>query len=208
MTNVILYGPPPSSYFRTARMTCIEKKVPHEIQPVDMGTDAHKALHPWKKVPIMKHGDVTLYETAAICRYIDDAFDGPSLVPDTPAARGVMDQWISVLDCYMYDHMIRNYSLQYIFPRGPDGAPDRGVIDKNVPLMNQDFDELEKALNGKEFIAGTLSLADLFFAPVLATTILFPEGKQAIEGRKSVHEFFKRMSDRVSFKEVSPPPPQ
>ena len=29
----------------------------------------------------MRHGDFTLYETTAICRYVDGAFQGPALQP-------------------------------------------------------------------------------------------------------------------------------
>ena len=33
MTNVKLYGPAPSSYVRTARMTLVEKGVDYDLEP-------------------------------------------------------------------------------------------------------------------------------------------------------------------------------
>ena len=129
MTTVTLFGPPQSSYVRTARMTCVEKGIEHQLTPVDLGSDAHRALHPFVKVPVLEHGAVRLYETSAICRYLDEAFGGPSLTPREPQARALMDQWISVVDCYLYRDLIKDYVLQYIFPRGADGRPNRAVID-------------------------------------------------------------------------------
>jgi glutathione S-transferase len=35
------------------------------------------AVHPLGKIPALRHGDVTLAESRAICFYIDHAFGGP-----------------------------------------------------------------------------------------------------------------------------------
>ena len=78
MSNVKIYGPAPSSYVRTTRMALVEKGVDYELLPIEFGSDAHRALHPYAKVPILEHGDVRLYETQAILRYIDARFDGPA----------------------------------------------------------------------------------------------------------------------------------
>src|SRR5262245_1882390 len=100
MAEIIIYGVPQSSYVRTVLFTCGEKSVPHRLEPIQLHSDAHLALHPWRRVPIMRHGDVQLFETSAIVRYIDEAFPGPALTPDTPVERGVMEQWISAINSY------------------------------------------------------------------------------------------------------------
>jgi glutathione S-transferase len=205
MSILTIYGPQPSSYVRTARMTCIEKGVEHELQPIELGGEPHHRLHPWGKVPILEHGSVRLFETSAICRYIDDTFGGPALTPRDATGRAVMEQWISALNCYFYDDLIRSFALQYIFPRGADGAPNREVIDRAVPLMHRDLDALEKGLSGNAWLAGeTFSLADAFYAPVLFTASLFPEGQQAIASRSNVQRYLERLIDRPSFRKVQP----
>ena len=40
-----------------------------------MGKPEHLALHPFNRVPILRHGDFTVYETSAIASYIDEAFE-------------------------------------------------------------------------------------------------------------------------------------
>src|SRR5574339_509843 len=154
MTTLILHGPPPSSYVRTARTLCEEKGITYELHPVDIGSDAHRELHPWAQVPILTPGTVRIYETAAICRYLDDVFPGRSFTPMAPAARASMEQWISALNCYFYEDLTRNYGLQYLFPRGANGEPNRAVIDPAVERMHRDLDALERGLAGKAWLAG------------------------------------------------------
>jgi glutathione S-transferase len=78
------------------------------------------ALNPFGKMPTYRCGELTLYETSAIMRLLDDTMPGPALMPADPVERAKAEQWISVLNCYGYQAMVRNYVLQYVFPRGPD----------------------------------------------------------------------------------------
>ena len=47
----------------------------------DLKKPEHLARHPYGRIPAMRHGDVELFESTAICAYVNGAFDGPSLVP-------------------------------------------------------------------------------------------------------------------------------
>jgi glutathione S-transferase len=208
MSQVTLYGPPQSSYVRTARMTLHEKGVDYELRPVKLGSDDHRALHPYAKVPILDHGDVRIWETNAIARYVDDAFDGPPLTPATPAARAKMEQWISALDCYMYDAGVRNYALQYIVPRGADGTPNRAVIDESIPKLTRDLELLDAAYADSEWIAGdALSLGDLFVAPYVQTVAMFPEAAAVLERCRNLSRAFAALQARDSYARATPPRP-
>jgi glutathione S-transferase len=95
MSEVILHGVAPSSYVRTCRMALDEKGVAYTHDPVMPQTPEQLARHPWGKIPALSHGGVTLFESLAITRYVDEAFEGPALQPADPADRAQMDQWIS-----------------------------------------------------------------------------------------------------------------
>ncbi len=205
MANVTLHGPAPSSYVRTSRMTLIEKGVDYDLAPIDFGSDALLALHPFGKVPILEHGDVTLYETQAIVRYIDAAFDGPSLVPENHAAMGLMEQWISVLNCYFYRDVVLNYCFEYIRPKGEGGAPHRGNIEASLPDVERAFGLLDKGLDGKDWLAGSFSLADLMVAPVVSTGSLFPEGGQILDRFGNLRRWLTAIEQRDSGKVLYPP---
>ncbi|MDP6345818.1 MAG: glutathione S-transferase family protein [Alphaproteobacteria bacterium] len=87
MSTITICGSPLSTYVRTARMAAIEKGIGHELRDMAPGSDEIRALHPFGKIPVLRHGDLVLYETLAIVGYIDQAFDGPPLQPADPVGR-------------------------------------------------------------------------------------------------------------------------
>lgn len=205
MSDVILYGPPQSSYVRTARMTCGEKGVGHELRPVDFKAPAYREKHPYGKVPAMEHGDVRLFETEAITRYIDDAFDGPPLVPEAPHQRAIMGQWISAINCYMYRNMIVDCALQYLFPRGPDGTPDREVIDRALEKTRHDLSLLDAAYSRTPYIAGPdITLADLFVTPIVATLVRIPEGPGLLDDVPHLRRAYEELVARPTYADIAP----
>jgi glutathione S-transferase len=203
MADIIIYGPPQSSYVRTARHTANEKGITHELRPVG---DDLKKLHPYSKFPILEHNGFRVFETAAICNYVNSVFDGPDLVPDDAKARATMEQWISCIDCYIYDHAIRNYALKYIFA-GEDG-PDRETIDANVPLVKRDFELLDRAVGDSGYLVGDeLTLGDLFIVPVVTTTMMFPEGKEIVGGCRNLSRVVGEIAQRDAFQAAQPASP-
>jgi len=215
MSELILYGAPQSSYVWSARMACVEKGVPYRLDDEryrglgGLTSPEHLALHPFGKMPAMRHGDLVLYETAAICRYIDAAFDGPPLQPTDPAAIGRMEQWIGVFNVYVYDDLVRRCVLQYAFPSGPDGAPNRAVIDRARANMERDLGVLDAAYADGDFLAGgdSPTIADLLAAPILTYFARTPEGEALMAGAANVSRALAALQARPSFAETTPPPP-
>src|SRR5437660_971438 len=83
MTDVVVLGFPRSTYVHIVRLVLAHKGVVHSFRDLEpeMGSASHLALHPFDRVPILQHGDFTLYETSAIATYVDEAFEGPPLQP-------------------------------------------------------------------------------------------------------------------------------
>ena len=204
MSDVILYGVLPSSYVRTAVMTCAEKGVSYELVIQPPNSPEQLAMHPFGKVPAMKHGDLALYETTAICRYVNQVFDGPALIPSDAADAAVMEQWLSVVNSYLYNRMVKHYALVYIFaPR--DKGPDRATVEAGLDDMKSSMAMIDKAYEGKDWLVGdALSLADLFIAPIIRTVSAFPEGKEALAACKNATRVYQAMSARPSFAAAHP----
>jgi glutathione S-transferase len=181
MSEPIIIGFPGSTYVHIIRLILTHKNVPYRFRDLEpeMGTPEHIALHPFGRVPVLQHGDVTLYETSAIATYIDEAFDGPSLQPQTPAARGRLQQWISSLNAYYYPYMIYHVTHErLVFPK-LGIAPDEKVVAHALPKVERGLEVLEHELgHGKDFILGAdLSLADFFLVPCTYSFSLTDEGK-------------------------------
>jgi glutathione S-transferase len=94
MNAVTLYGFPGSTYVRTARMVCEEKRIPYTLSPLEFRSESHRALHPFLRMPAMRAGDVLLFETLAIATYLDGTGEARPLQPAAPPDRARMLQWV------------------------------------------------------------------------------------------------------------------
>jgi glutathione S-transferase len=212
MTDVTVYGFQHSTFVNLVRMVLTHKKVPfafHDLES-EMGGPAHLALHPFDRVPILKHGDFTLYESSAIVAYIDDAFGAPRLTPTDPRQRARMNQWISVVNSYVYPYMIYHISHERrVFPEL--GIPsDEKVVAHAVPKVATALRVLEAALgHGKPFLLGNdLSLADFYLLPSTFSFSQTPEGKTMMPEYPTVRRWLAGMEDLETvrtFRAAQPP---
>ena len=61
-------------------------------------TDEYMKINPKAVVPALVHDDKIVNESTVICEYINDVFDGQSLVPEDPYARTKMLLWTKAVD--------------------------------------------------------------------------------------------------------------
>ncbi len=203
--TVTLLGDPRSTYVRTARMGLAEKGVAYTLQSAAPHSPEILAVHPFGRVPAFRDGEIALFETSAILRYVEESFDGPSLFPGTILYRARCEQWVSALNAYCYDAMVRRYVLQYVFPKGADGKPDRGVIDAAVKEIAAQLATLERAYGEGDFLAGpAVSLADLLLAPMLAYVEQMPEGKHLLDPVPNLRRAQAVIRKRESFTQTEP----
>lgn len=208
MADLVLYGYPQSNYVRAARMACVEKGVPYALELAAPHSPAILELNPFGRMPAMRHGDFTLYETSAILRYIDGAFDGPRLTPSDPRQHAKMEQWISAINAYYNDAIMRRLVLQYIFPSAADGKPDRVIVDKAAADVKKQIAILDASLVPGPYLCGAdISLADLLLCPIMAYLSQTPEGAAILKTTKNLPSAGEAIRARKSFQETVPPPP-
>jgi hypothetical protein len=75
-----IIGVPQSNYVWVVGIACHEKGVPYTLVPVVPHAPEVDAIHPLGKIPALRHGNITLAESRAICFYIDRVFSGTPLV--------------------------------------------------------------------------------------------------------------------------------
>src|SRR5215472_5232187 len=208
MPSVEIIGFAPSTYVRVARMVCEEKGILYELKPSRPHAPEVTAIHPFGKIPVMRHGDFELCESKAIATYLDLAFPGPRLFPDEPRHAALTEQWVSLVNTKMDGTLVRSYLLSYVFPKGSDGKPDRTVIDAVVPEVEKEIQLLDRAVAKGGFLAGdSFTLADINVMPILAYLRNFPESGAAITAAKSLSAYYDRLATRPSFRNTVPPPP-
>jgi glutathione S-transferase len=208
MAKVEIRGFPQSTYTRVVLMACQEKGIDYELKPAPPHSPEVTAIHPFGKIPVMRHGDVELCESKAIATYLDRVFPGPPLMPSDPRQAALAEQWISLVNTTMDGTLIRNYLFQYIFPKTADGKPDRKAIEAVTPAVRAQIQLLDKAVAKTGYLAGDqLTLADLNLMPILYYIRQFPEGAEALAGAKHLCAYYERNAARPSFKDTVPPPP-
>ena len=204
--TLTLFGDPRSSYTRTVRMALAEKGVAYTLQTCAPHSPEILAVHPFGRVPALRDGEITLFETSAIVRYLDECFgSAATLLPGSILARASCEQWVSAVNAYLYDTMVRRYVLQYLFPRGAASQPDRGVIDTALKEMPAQLAALDKAYGAGDWLAGgALSMADLFVAPILAYVERMPEGPSLLAAVPNVRRAQATLRARASFTRTDP----
>lgn len=98
MSQTLTFYTNPMSRGRIVRWLLEELGIEYTTQVLDYATTmkdpAYLAINPMGKVPAIKHGDIVVTETAAICAYLADAFPEAQLAPINNAERAAYYRWL------------------------------------------------------------------------------------------------------------------
>ena len=211
MSQIEIIGFDASTYVRTTRLFCEEKGIAYTLNPAhltgpqDLSSAIHLAFHPYGRIPVMRHGDVVIFETSAICRYLEATFGGPRLFPESAVDAARAEQWASALHCYFNPVVVRRYILEYAFPKGEDGQPRRDAIDAALPDVRDQLQIVNEALtDGPYFLGETIMLADLVLLPMVDYVAVMPEGDALLAAASNVRRFRDTFSKRASYSATLP----
>jgi glutathione S-transferase len=204
----VLHGYRYSVYVRIARLALVEKGVANdqvEINPFAAEIPAsYLALHPFGRVPTLVQGDFALYETAAITRYVDRAFEGPVLQPEGARSLARMDQVLSIVDSYAYWPMVRQVFSQRVF-RPRIGQPtDEAEIACGLRDAGKVLGALEALAGGGFLVGARLSLADLHLGAMMAYFTAAAEGQALLDRHARLSAWWQRVGQRPSFAATDP----
>jgi len=203
---VKIYGMPYSTCTQKVLATLYEKNIEFEMIPIHLMKGEHKtpehiARHPFGKIPVMDDDGFMLYESQAICRYLDKK-SGPKLIPSDLKAGGIVDQWISVFSSYFNDTLFKITAQRIMAPmRG--GTPDEAVCKQAVEDLEKILPILEKHVSTNEFIAGKeFTFADIIALPYFFYVQMTPEGNQIRSKYTHVAKWLDRCYARPSYLKV------
>jgi glutathione S-transferase len=207
MTRPTLYGADYSVYVRIARMALEEKRVGYDLVPVDVFAEGgpparYLERHPFGRIPSFEHEGFRLFETGAICRYVDEAFDGPSLQPDDARLRAVMNQITGLIDCYAYRAMVWDVAVERLEGNPPDEARiTAGLLVAETTLRTLSGLKVP----GDWLLGDQITLADLHAAPVVAYFAKVEEGRALLASFPAIADWWARASARPSFVATAKP---
>ena len=201
MAKPILYGADYSVYVRIARMALEEKGVAYELVPLDIfavdGVPAwYLEHHPFGRIPAFEHDGFRLFETGAIARYIDEAFEGPLLQPADPRGRARMGQIIGMLDAYGYRAMVWDVAVE----RLENTPADEKLIADGLSKAETVLKVLASLKSGGPWLLGDqLTLADLHAAPIIAYFLKVADGRDLLARFADIGDWYARVAARPSF---------
>jgi glutathione S-transferase len=208
MSAITLWGFDGSTYVRTIRMLLAEKNI-SEFDYVSVNVLAgeprmpeHLSRHPFGKVPVLDHDGMRLIETSAIARYLNDVLPGSSLIPDNPKDRARMDMVVALIDSYGYGALMDGVAAFHLFAEFT-GGQNAAARQAGVATGRTLVEFIMEIKGGSPFIAGELSLADLYLAPIVAYVAMTPD-KDAILAVEGFAEWWRKIEALPSFVTTKP----
>jgi len=206
MAKPEIIGSERSTYTRVVRMVCEEKGIDHVLTERWLGAPEIAAIHPLGKMPVLRHGEIKLFESSAIATYLDRSFPGPSLFPSDPHLAALTEQWVSFVNTSVDRMLIRTYLMAYIAPKGPDGTPDRATIEAVMPAVREQLGILDRAVAATGFLVeGAFTFADINLLPILFYIRRTPEGGEAFAGARHLAAYYDAHAARPCFTRTVPP---
>ncbi len=210
MADPIVYGPAVSTYVRSVRLALEEKGVPYDLKEIDIFQGAQRepgflALNPFGKVPAFEHDGFVLFETAAICRYVDEAFEGPALQPADVRIRARMAQINGIVTSYAYPSIITSIVIQRAVVPMLGGTPDEEMIRGALDQAGTCIATLDGFAGESAYLAGeSISLADMLVAPVYHYLRGVPEAETLLASAGNLDGWWSRMEGRESMVKTVP----
>jgi glutathione S-transferase len=193
-----LYTFPPSTNSRKVRIALLEKGLEFERVNVDLSKREQKnpeylKIHPFGQIPALDDEGFIVYDSTIINEYLEDEYPYPPLMPQDSEGRARARLMEDFRDSYFNPPFVKIIHEM----RKPEAERDAAVISNAKAEITKCFDRIEKELQGKEYLAGPFSIADIAF---MANLDLLERFQIALDPKyKNSTEWIARLKARSSF---------
>jgi glutathione S-transferase len=190
MADELTFYTNPMSRGRIVRWMLEEVGQPYKTELLDFATTAkapaYLAINPMGKVPAVKHGDIVVTESAAICAYLADAFPAARLAPPSgDRLRGPYYRWL-FYGAGPVEAAATNKSMGFVVPEDRKGMAGYGSLAQVV-------DVLESAVSHCDYlVGGNFTAADLYLGAHIGWGMQFGW----LEKRPAFERYWDRISKR------------
>ena len=161
MASVQIFSANGCPYAQRSRLTLLEKGVPFEVTEIDLQNkpDWFLEVSPYGKVPVLKHGEDRVWESAVVNEYLDEVFPEPALMPQEPGKRAIARIWIDFANTKFTTAF---YKL--LISQTPE-QQEEWSAELRKHLLFIELEGLRKLSDGPYWLGETLSLVDLTYYP-------------------------------------------
>jgi glutathione S-transferase len=177
-------------------MVLHEKGIDFDVQEVDLSnkSDEFLSVSPYGKVPVLRVNGTSLYESNIVNEYLDEVYEAPKLMPGDPEVRASVRSWMAFADDYFFPAIFRvRMGLQ------------RGYSEDEIQEAKEKLDHalsrLEHQLEGREYLAGEYTLADIAHAGNFhRLRVLAESGEVPLHKYPNVMAWMGQVESRESYK--------
>src|SRR6478609_7963224 len=197
-----IFGDPLSTNTRKVLTTLAELSMPYELVHVNFARgehkhDAHLERQPFGQMPALDDDGFVLYETHAMCRYLD-ARAGGVLMPSELRARALVDQWMSVESANF-----SAYAMKFVYHYLLHVEQAAPVMDHAATGFDKALSILAKELSVKPYIGGkAFTLADICYMPYFEYVMLTP-AESHVSKYPSILAWWSNVRERPSWRAVT-----
>lgn len=197
-----IWGRNTSSNVQTVMWAVAELGLAHER--VDWGgafggndTPDYRAMNPNGLIPVLKDGDMVLWESPAIVRYLGARYGDEDFWPADPAARAVLDMWAEWTKTSVAPELI--YKVFWHLVRTPEDRRDMSVVRAGAEALAQLMPRLDERLGDGPFLNGDrLSFADIVTGHVLYRYMTLEFDKA---DSPNLDAYYDRLCERSAYRE-------
>lgn len=186
----------PRGYVRDLRIRWAleEAGLPYRVEstPFRNRQPAHFAHQPFGQVPWLTDGDLSIFESGAILLQLGER--SAALMPADPQGRSAVIQWLFAALASV-EAASQPWSF-FKFAGDADQTPMRQFFDGF--LMDHRLPSMETVLAGRDWLAGSFSVADILMADVLRLVDRF----DGLAGFPACRAYVTRASARPAFKKA------
>lgn len=193
MPDELVFYTNPMSRGRVVRWMLEEVGEPYKVEVLDYASTMkgrdYLAINPMGKVPALRHGNVVVTETAAICAYLADAFPKNRLAPAPgDRLRAPYYRWL-FFTAGPFEAAASNKVLGFVVPPDRERMMGYGNFDKVVST-------LEAAVSASDYLVGdSFTAADLYVSSQIGFGMMF----KTLEPRPAFERYWQRMSARPAY---------
>jgi glutathione S-transferase len=179
-----------------------ELGLPHEHIPAGgsfgrLDEPEFRAMNPHGWVPVLQDGDLAVWESHAVLRYLAARYGKGRFWNDDPAARSLVDRWMDWSQTTLQPDFLMGVFWGYY--RTPDAERDWPAINASIARCKAHITLLDKMLAAHSFLLGDdLSLADI---PIGTSLYRYFELDIDHPNVPNVRTWYERLQQRPAYRE-------
>lgn len=195
MAEIEIYSAGLCPFAHRSRLTLLEKGIPFKLIEIDLQNRPanFKEISPYGKVPVLKHGEHRVWESAIINEYLEETFPERPLLPKAPIQRAQARIWINFADTRLFAA-----SGRLLYGSDPQQQAAAKELPHHLQFVEAGLQELSE--DGPYWFGTEISLVDLTYYPLFEqwAVLTHYRGVQFPTELDRLKKWWKAVADRES----------